>query len=675
MTLALIPLVTALVTGWLLWLVADTKQPHGVGLALVKALVLQAVITLVLNEVFSLGAALTQPNVALAWLGVTLVQGWLVAHRVNYRLQGLKAAIRPLVQFSPGLTGLDRLILGGIILVLGITLATALIAPPNNWDSMTYHMPRVMHWLQNHSTALYPTSILRQIAFPPGNAALISHLQLLSGGDTLANLVHWLAFVGTLVVTTGLTRHLLPYPHHPWLGAVLFLSIPMALMQAATTQNDLLTAFWLSIYAFFILVPTTYGNRDLAWIAASLGLAIATKPTAFVYGFPLGVVFAAKLLLGSGGPERASWLQRFGQGCLVLVGALGLSAGTFIRNHRMFSTVLGGDQGTRVDDLGLRPLVSNVLKAIYINLPLPPVKALTVGIHNLMGYDIYSPNSDFADSLLAQSGLKFLAPHEDFVGAPIHIVLFAMGMGWLGLTWWRQRASRRSLAGLIALALSVLASYGLFCLLLKWSPFHNRLLLPLVVLGVPVMAFGISRWLKPNLQRWLMILLLAMALAYSLTSLRRPILPLPVVSEPQRLEQSPSILTLDRQAMYFSGARKELAIPYQEAAAAILQRQCQRVGLAFDAGDPWEYPLWVLLAQAPADSRSIQIKHVGIANESAALPTPFPDDELCAVIALHAAGASSPWIPPNNWQIWYETLILPKDEDTVPYQLTVLGHA
>lgn len=675
MTLALIPLVTALMTGWLLWLVVDTKAPHGIGLAFVKTLVVQAVITLVLNEVLSLSNALTQLNVALAWLGVTLVQGWLVAHRVGYRWQHLKDTIGPLIHLPNGLHRLDRLIVGGIILVLGATLATALIAPPNNWDSMTYHMPRVMHWLQNQSIALYPTSILRQIAFPPGNAALISHLQLLSSDDTWANLVHWLAFVGLLVVMTHLTQSLVPHPHHPWLGTILALSVPMALMQAATTQNDLLTAFWLSLYAFFILVPTTYRRRDLAWIAASLGLAIATKPTAFVYGFPLGVVFAARLLLRPTGSAQTSRLQRFGQGCLVLVGALGLSLGTFVRNYRVFATALGGDQGTRVVDPGLKPLMSNFLKTVYINLPLPPVKALTVGIHNLMGYDIYSPNSDFADSLLTQSGLKFLAPHEDFVGAPVHIVLFAVGMAWLGLTWWRQRTDRRSLAALMGLMVSVLASYGLFCLLLKWSPFHNRLLLPLVILGVPVMAFGISRWLKPNLQRWLMIGLLALALTYSLTSLRRPILPLPVVSAPQRLEQSPSILTLNRQAMYFSGARKELATPYQEAAAAILQRPCQRVGLAFDAGDPWEYPFWALLTQSTANSGRIWIKHVGVNNESGDLPTPFPNDELCAVIALYAADGSSPWPPPNDWQIWYETLILPKDEGMVPYQLTVLGHA
>lgn len=684
MTLALIPLVTALMTGWLLWLLIDldAEAPHGIGLALVKALMIQALITLVLNEVLSLGNALTRPNVALAWLVVTVIQGGLVAHRVGYRFRNLGSSlhrgIRPQLSLLSGLDGLDRLMAGGIVLVLATTLATALIAPPNNWDSMTYHLPRVMHWLQNQSVAHYPTAILRQISFPPCNAALISHLQLLGGGDYGVNLVQWLAFVGGLGLISGLTQALVPLPHHPWLGAVLYLSIPMALMQAPTTQNDLLTAFWLSAYAFFILVPIRYKTWDLVWIAISLGLAMATKPTAFLYGFPLGMVFAAKLLLGQPEPEAGShrrWFRHLGQGSLVLIGSLGLSLGTFLRNYQTFGNVLGDDQGTRVDAPGLKVLISNSLKLLYINLPIPPVKTLNVFVHNLIGYDLYSPNSDLTVSLLTQPGIKFLAPHEDFVGAPIHSLLCGLGVGLLGWAWWQRRKHRPALMGLISLMGSVLASLGLFCLLLKWSPWHNRLLVPLVGLAVPIMAFGVGWLFKPRSQRWLMALLLAMALAYSLTPLRRPILPLPIVSETQRLEQSPSILTLERQAMYFSGTRKEMAIPYQQATAAILQKQCQRVGLALGDGDYWEYPFWVLLnsPQGRINPPQVYLKHVGITNVSASLPELFPDTDLCAVIALQPATDSLPGGIPTNWQTWYETIIQSPGENRESYRLTVLG--
>src|SRR5438067_1370320 len=53
---------------------------------------------------------------------------------------------------------------GALILVLGVTAA---IFPTTNWDSLTYHLPRVLHWIQEQSVEHYPTNNTRQIEFPP----------------------------------------------------------------------------------------------------------------------------------------------------------------------------------------------------------------------------------------------------------------------------------------------------------------------------------------------------------------------------------------------------------------------------------------------------------------------------------------------------------------------------
>ena len=55
-----------------------------------------------------------------------------------------------------------------IILFIIFTLAfVAYVYPPNTYDSMTYHLPRVMHWAQDRSLVPYPTSIERQIQMQP----------------------------------------------------------------------------------------------------------------------------------------------------------------------------------------------------------------------------------------------------------------------------------------------------------------------------------------------------------------------------------------------------------------------------------------------------------------------------------------------------------------------------
>ena len=40
-------------------------------------------------------------------------------------------------------------------------------AYPNNWDSMTYHLTRVEHWMQRQTVIHYATNNVRQVSQPP----------------------------------------------------------------------------------------------------------------------------------------------------------------------------------------------------------------------------------------------------------------------------------------------------------------------------------------------------------------------------------------------------------------------------------------------------------------------------------------------------------------------------
>src|SRR6185436_18718037 len=80
-----------------------------------------------------------------------------------------------------------------------VTLAVALVAAPNTWDSMTYHLPRVAHWAANGSVEHYPTSIDRQLWQPPFAEYLVLLSWVAIGGDRLANLPAWLAAAGAVL--------------------------------------------------------------------------------------------------------------------------------------------------------------------------------------------------------------------------------------------------------------------------------------------------------------------------------------------------------------------------------------------------------------------------------------------------------------------------------------------
>ena len=62
-----------------------------------------------------------------------------------------------------------------------------LIYPPNNYDSMTYHLPRVFYWIQNESLDNFATNNLRQLIFPPFSGMIFSLLFYLANSDYLFN--------------------------------------------------------------------------------------------------------------------------------------------------------------------------------------------------------------------------------------------------------------------------------------------------------------------------------------------------------------------------------------------------------------------------------------------------------------------------------------------------------
>ncbi|WP_412541061.1 hypothetical protein R8Z50_00030 [Longispora sp. K20-0274] len=86
----------------------------------------------------------------------------------------------------PELPKLDRstLLVGvGLGAVYLGALVLAVAYPPNNFDSMTYHLPRIEHWVQQHTVEVFAVRIHRQVTYPPGAEYLMLHLRVLTGGD------------------------------------------------------------------------------------------------------------------------------------------------------------------------------------------------------------------------------------------------------------------------------------------------------------------------------------------------------------------------------------------------------------------------------------------------------------------------------------------------------------
>jgi hypothetical protein len=169
-----------------------------------------------------------------------------------------------------------------VITILGglTTFMLAVLVPPNNNDSMAYHLVRVGVYMQQGSLEAFPTADLRQTSWPANAEILALWQMVLLLNDRTVGLVQWLAWCGCILAVFIIARHLNFSFRAALFAALAFGSFPEIVLQSTSTQNDLIAVFFLLCsFVFFVEVP---GGRlrfsELVLPALGLGLAIGTKP-------------------------------------------------------------------------------------------------------------------------------------------------------------------------------------------------------------------------------------------------------------------------------------------------------------------------------------------------------------------------------------------------------------
>jgi hypothetical protein len=549
------------------------------------------------TELLSLFNAITYLTLAVFWVvAIALALGDLLSKRTHLKIQ------RPRIE-AP-------VILAGIAVVLATTLLIAIVSPPNNWDSMTYHMARVVHWIQNRSVAHYPTHITRQLFSGPWAEYAILHLQILSGGDRFANLVQWFAMCGCIVGASAIAREFNASSRIQTLAAALAASLPMGILQASSTQDDYVVAFSLVCFVYFgmLLVRTPTLFIALA-CGSSLGLSMLNKGTAYIFAFP----FIIWLLSAGLKTNRHKFLKS-----VIVVGviAVSLNAGYFWRNYALWGSPLTTDQDKLTNDrISLTGTLSNVTRNIASNTwtPFASVNLLQFQgvklVHDLLGIDINDPATTLSEAFTP--GMTSL--DEDYAGNGLHLILALAAVGFLALR-------RKSLPqALTPYALSLAGSGLLFCMLLKWQPWGTRLELPLFVLAAPLTALA----LPLGNRRWAVTTLAAIMLLCSIPWL--------FSNQTRPLWGEQSILGADRESLYF--AKRPQLLPYylQAAEYAGNRFSCNAIGLVSSNGNTYEYPFWALLSKRRENMP--RIEHVNVANISGSIP--LKNFSPCMTLEIH----------------------------------------
>lgn len=506
-------------------------------------------------ELLSLGRAITPFWLALAWGGVA-------GAGLIYLL--IK---RPAFKFAwpKGLDLIEKILLSLIGLILFFTLFTALVAPPNNYDSMTYHLSRVAHWAQDQSVANYPTFILRQLAMPPAAEFAILHYYVLLGSDRLANFVQWQSMLGCLIVVSLIAGQLGGNRKAQLLAAFFCATLPMGIMQATSTQTDYFTAYWLVSMVFLLMRGRPSGG------AVSFALAALSKPTAYILALPF--------IIWSLIAKKNAAIKTV---VLFAAALLIFNAGYFYRNYSLSGSLLGPDYGTRSQTVNPLVIAVNLFKtgANNFNSPWTAVNHASEQVVGLIARGLGVAIDDPAASSFGKFTVEKYTPHEDVIGNPLHLLWLLAVLG-LILFYRRQERGR---VGQYALALG--AAVLLFFLLIKYQPWVNRLLLPWFVLGAPLAGWATEKYFDRRLVALLIVLAGLIALPPLLMNITRPIIPPPLAARSKF-----SILTTPREYFYLT-SMNETRVVYEKVRELVRRRGYRSLGLV---GVNNEYPLWAML--------------------------------------------------------------------------------
>ncbi|HEV2528501.1 MAG TPA: hypothetical protein VGT61_08650 [Thermomicrobiales bacterium] len=618
--------VVAFVTCW----VALVSRRSRLGLReafLVSALIWGVIATLII-EGSSLVNALAAPAVAGAWLIVIVVAlaatSWSGAAR---RWRDRSRITVPWVRESPVLIGLC--VVGGVLALVAITGGIS------TNDVLDYHLPRVMHWIQNRDVSFYPTAVSRQLNSGPWSSYAITQFFVLGGADAWANLVQWFAFVGCAIGSSVVARQFGAGPSGQICAAVFAATIPMAVLQGATAQNDLCVAFWVVTLAWALLrlaapdrrMTTGQVLRGGVLAGAALGLALLTKSTGFLFA---GTVVAALGLLVLGRHRWRIVLMGIAGGLTVIV----LNAPFWLRNHALYGSPLGPGQESPPgqtwgrytnDDLSLDTLISNVVRFLALNVNPPShegaarVTAWVVSFLEGLGIDPNDPGTTWAGQTFSVAPLH---TNEDGAGNLIHLVLIGLVLIALPLV----PALRRWAVVLYAGA--ALAGFLTFCLMLKWSPWSTRLYLTSLILFAPVIGLAVSQIRYAWIPRVAMVALLLTTAPYLLFAQHRPVLGGDIY-QPAVWEVS---TVGDGQNADLFVTRPQLADDFATAITLMEESRCGQIGLwRFDAS---EYPARALLgASLPEEPR---LQHIGVINDTRplSLRPPYYEFAPCLVIGL-----------------------------------------
>ena len=460
-----------------------------------------------------------------------------------------------------------------------LKLIEGIFIAQNNWDSMSYHLPRYLHWIQNGSLDFFITPEQRQNISPVLPDYLLSTMYILFDNDFFIFAIAWISVIIASYYVYKIIYLLTSNRNTAILGFLASLFLPSQLAFMSSSQTDPISTALIIILLYYTILMKSRESKSLVVLMILMApLFLTAKTTGLILSLPIYIFVTFKYY--------RYITKYFLQFSTILIFALlpGLPYLLRIKNSRVLT-----EAGVFASEISPQGIFANTLRILINNLQTPIIgvnsyleaayywSTQIVGINpNPIGYGNYG-NFYLSNSL-----------HADFVGNPIHLVYLCIAIMSL-----RKNKTYRTLSLLILSQLVLLGAT------IGWQPWINRFTSTILVVG----SILIGIWIAER-GKFLRISLITLMLTYSsfwifYNPTRSLLDPKPLIFVAKELgikatdlEKVRQDLVLSRNQQYFS-VKPELESPYIFAVEKINEIRPKEILIKINGND-FEYPIWAL---------------------------------------------------------------------------------
>lgn len=474
------------------------------------------------------------------------------------------------------------------VIIACVTLLLALVYPPNHFDVLIYHMPRVAHWLQNGSLAPYVTPVDRQIGMAPFNAYVALQSYAPDRLDYFVNLGQWLAYIGCMIGVRQITITLGGNKLAQNAALVFAATLPNAIIQASNTESCLIVSFFLCAMAWLALQWIKEDQKQFQTgilFGIALGLAILSKGSAYPIALPFVVLIAWHCLKNF----KHAFIPGLIAACLVIV----LNVPHIYRNYLGTGSIVGSTEGNILKRPTPQTFLVNSIYHFVSNNPI------------LLAHGGKEVLRNFSDSIGVHGNDKTIFPWGDIEKmrteykfteseAPNPAQSIFLIFVILAIIFWKFRPP-------VQYSILLAFSFIIFLLILTWHMWVGRIQLALFLLAAPVCGIYLA-WLKNDaLRNFFMAAFCVVAIFPLFSMVERPLLSRTIFS-PQYGYPSHFLVAPRNELLFNSwvGLSPTLYRDFTAVVGFMAAKKPDVIGISTGA-DGIEYPLWRIMREKLGD--------------------------------------------------------------------------